>query len=64
MRNIRAELNEGWEEKVAGVIRDIRAFERSSSSTTWPRNARERQASRHTMGYHLQSNQTLSSNNT
>ncbi|KIO15749.1 hypothetical protein M407DRAFT_49351, partial [Tulasnella calospora MUT 4182] len=55
MRNIRAELNEEWEEKASRVIGNIRAFERSGTTTTWPRNAKERQASKHTMGYQLQS---------
>ncbi|KIO23610.1 hypothetical protein M407DRAFT_77860, partial [Tulasnella calospora MUT 4182] len=59
MRSIRSELSVAWESKLAKLLEDIRHFERRGTVTTWPRNSKEQQASRHTMGYQLQSTWTI-----
>lgn len=59
MRGIRSELNGTWEAKLTTLLRDIHHFERSGTSTTWARNSKEQRASKHTMGYQLQSSRTI-----
>lgn len=59
MRSIRSELNSTWEDKLTTLLRDIHLFERNGTSTTWARNSKEQRASKHTMGYQLQSSRTI-----
>lgn len=61
MRGVRGTLDEIWEERLGRVLEDVRRFENSGMGVTWPRTARERRSSRHTLGLELASARSHSS---
>ncbi|KAG8894871.1 hypothetical protein FRC00_008347 [Tulasnella sp. 408] len=60
MRGMRKALGEKWQSQLTTVLQDIDHHEKNGRATTWPRNAKEQRASRHTLGFQLQSTRSSS----
>lgn len=55
MRGFRRALGQKWQTQLTTALQDIDHHEKNGRAITWPRNAKEQRASRHTMGFQLQS---------